>query len=108
MGTIRLPGWRLRKRHISRQALPFANDSSAEENAGFFAVELRQNNELMAADTRFNRLCASTESYTLQAVDPDIAAILVKDKNGEPLTEVERPASWNFTTFRISTMLQVF
>jgi len=51
---------------------------------------LKKNEEdRSSSDVRFNRLSASTESYTLQAVDPDIAAILVKDKNGEPLTEVE-------------------
>ena len=55
----------------------------------FLGVELRQNNEFMAADARFNLLSASTESYTIQAVDPDIAAILVRDRNRELLTEVE-------------------
>ncbi len=55
----------------------------------FLGIELQQNNELMAADARFNRLSISTESYTLQATGPEIAAILVKDRNGLALTEVE-------------------
>ncbi len=55
----------------------------------FLGVELRQNNELMAADARFNLLSARTESFTIQAVESELAAILIKDRNREPLTEVE-------------------
>ncbi len=55
----------------------------------FLGMELRQNNELMAADARFNLLSARTESFTIQAVESDLAAILIKDRNREPLTEVE-------------------
>ena len=55
----------------------------------FLALELQQNNELMAADARFNRMTATTESYTIEALQPDIAAILIKESAGEALTDLE-------------------
>lgn len=55
----------------------------------FLAIELQQNNDLMAAQARFNLLETRTESYTLQITEPDLAEALIKDRNGQTLTEVE-------------------
>ncbi len=55
----------------------------------FLAIEIRQNNELMMADARFNRASNAMGAYELQAKDPVIAPLLVKDRNGELLTEEE-------------------
>ncbi len=35
------------------------------------------------------KLSITTESYSIEAAEPDIAAILVKDRNGEALTEID-------------------
>ena len=39
--------------------------------------------------TQLMKLSITTESYSIEAVEPDIAAILVKDRNGEALTEID-------------------
>jgi hypothetical protein len=48
----------------------------------FLAVELRQSNELISAEARFNMLATRTEPYTLQITERDLPEILVKDRNG--------------------------
>lgn len=55
----------------------------------FLVLELRQNNELMAADARFNQVVLIQQAWTTIAEDPGIVAILVKDRNGGALTEEE-------------------
>ena len=44
----------------------------------FLAMQLRQNNELMDAERRFNRLEISTGSVTLLAMTPSLAAAVAK------------------------------
>jgi hypothetical protein len=44
----------------------------------FLAIQLRQNNELMDAERRFNRLEISTGSVTLLATTPSLAAAVAK------------------------------
>ena len=53
------------------------------------AIEVRQNNDLMAANARFNRLSLSVEAYNLQSANGELAEILVKAINNRELTEVE-------------------
>jgi hypothetical protein len=55
----------------------------------FLGLELRQNNELMAAQARFNRLSIITDAFDTQAVEPCIADILVKDRSDERLSPTE-------------------
>ncbi len=55
----------------------------------FLAIELQQNNELMGAEARFNQMAARIESYTLQVTEPELTEILVRDRKGQALTEVE-------------------
>ena len=55
----------------------------------FLVIELQQNNELMEAEARFNRMTAVTESYTIEALQPEITTILLKESNGDSLTELE-------------------
>ncbi len=55
----------------------------------FLAIEIRQNNELMEAEARFNRVSVSTEAYNIQSTNGDLAEIIVKANNNESLTEVE-------------------
>ena len=55
----------------------------------FLAIELRQNNELMEAEARFNRVSVSKEAYNIQSTNGELAEIVVKVRNDEPLTEVE-------------------
>ena len=53
------------------------------------AIELRQNNELMEAEARFNRLSLSKEAYNIQSTNGELASILVKVNNNAPLSDVE-------------------
>jgi len=54
----------------------------------FLAIELRQNNELMSAQDRFNRLTIGTSGSTALIQRSDLADIFVKARNSE-LNEVE-------------------
>ncbi len=53
------------------------------------AIELRQNNELMAAEARFNRISIQTASITLTVEHPDLAELIVRSQNGGDLTPAE-------------------
>jgi hypothetical protein len=55
----------------------------------FLAFELRQNNELMEAEARFNRVTVSREAYNILSTNGELAEIFVKANNNESLTEVE-------------------
>ena len=55
----------------------------------FLAIELRQNNELMEAEARFNRVSASGEAYNIQSTNGELAEIHVKVNKSQPLTDVE-------------------
>ena len=55
----------------------------------FLGLELRQNNELIAAEAEFNRLSLVTDSYGVVAESSELPALFVKDRNGEELTEEE-------------------
>ena len=56
----------------------------------FLAVELGQNNELMAAEARFNRLSIATESMTILAENPDLAEFLLRANASEALAPHEQ------------------
>ena len=57
----------------------------------FLGYELRQNNELMAAEQRFNRLIIATGTPTMVAENPDLAQAYVKANNDpDSLNAVER------------------
>ena len=56
----------------------------------FLGMELRQNNSLMEAEARFNRLNISTDSWGRWADDGEFAELRVRAARGEELTEVER------------------
>ena len=53
------------------------------------AIELGQNNELMAAQARFERLSVQTESATILAENPDLAGFLLKANSGAELDPIE-------------------
>ena len=54
------------------------------------AYELRQNNELMEAEARFNRLAVATENNESIFENAELAELLLKDRNQEELNELER------------------
>ena len=56
----------------------------------FLAFELRQNNEFMAAEARFNRLSVSMESWSLLAESDALAELRYKDITGVEMTPQER------------------
>jgi hypothetical protein len=51
----------------------------------FFAVELRQNNELLEAEARFNRLQLSWDGWQSLAENGDLADLMVAASNGDTL-----------------------
>ncbi len=53
----------------------------------FLAIELRQNNELLAADARFNRLQLSWNGWQSLAEHSDLTDLIVATRNGEILEE---------------------
>lgn len=55
----------------------------------FLGFELQQNNELMEIEARRTRAGAAEEAYRLIVENGDLAAIFVKEQNGEVLTDIE-------------------
>ena len=55
----------------------------------FLGLELRQNNELMAAEARRGQLSIQMETWGQVVENPDLIPLLVKDRNGEKLTVEE-------------------
>jgi len=56
----------------------------------FLAVELRQNNELLAADARFNRLQMSWNGWQSLAENGDLTALIYAAENGDTLEGPDR------------------
>ena len=56
----------------------------------FVAYEIRQNNELMAADARQVRTSMVIDSWRFGAENGELAEIRVRERSGEELTDAER------------------
>ena len=56
----------------------------------FVAYEIRQNNELMAADARQVRTSMVIDSWRFGAENGELAEIRVRERSGEELTDIER------------------
>ena len=54
------------------------------------AYELRQNNELMKADARLNRVVISIDAWRSTAENDDLAELREREKSGEELSNGER------------------
>jgi hypothetical protein len=57
---------------------------------GILVLEIQQNNALMAAEARFNRLAVQTASITLSVENAEFAELQVRSRDGGELTTVER------------------
>lgn len=57
---------------------------------GFVAYEIRQNNDLMAADARQVRTSIVIDAWRFAAENGDLAELRVRERNGEELTRAER------------------
>ena len=55
----------------------------------FLVAELRQSNDMMAAQDRFNRLTLSNEGWRSLAENGDLTELRVRAANNEPLSDVE-------------------
>lgn len=55
----------------------------------FVGIQISQNNNLMAAEARYNKLSASKEAFNILSTNGELAEIMIKWDNNEPLTEVE-------------------
>jgi hypothetical protein len=60
------------------------------------AYELRQNNELMSAEARFNRLSITVDQYSFRQENPEFDELIWKATQGESLSPFEesRVESW--------------
>ena len=56
----------------------------------FLAIELRQNNELLASEARRNRAASVEASYGILSQDSELASLVLKDVSDESLSELER------------------
>jgi len=54
------------------------------------AYELRQNNNLMAAEARFNRLTINVDQYTSRIEGPGLNELLLRAMEKEPLSPAEQ------------------
>ena len=55
----------------------------------FLAVELNQNNALLESEARATRVQIRSDGWNRMAENPEIVALLVKDRRGEALSEEE-------------------
>ncbi len=53
------------------------------------AIELRQNNQLMEGEARRARASSVQETWTVMAENGELASLIAKDLNGEPLDQVD-------------------
>ena len=56
----------------------------------FLGVELRQNNELSRAEAERSRAAVVREGFGAVAENPELASILLRDAQGDPLTDLEK------------------
>ena len=70
----------------------------------FLAMELRQNNDLMEAEARLNRSNQVRSTWDTMVYEPEMAELLVKDRNGVELTEAEQ---LRLSSFWMSTLYAV-
>ena len=56
----------------------------------FLVVELRQGNELMEAEARFNRLTSARDAWQSIAENGELTELQFRSENGEVLSEVEQ------------------
>jgi hypothetical protein len=64
----------------------------------FLAVELRQNNENLAAQQRAIHFTTVADSWTIVAENPQLSELISKDFGGEALSDaetVQMQAFWN-------------
>jgi len=55
----------------------------------FLGFELRQNNDLMVSEARATRASIAQDGWGYVIENPDLIDLLIKDRNGEQLTEAE-------------------
>lgn len=55
----------------------------------FVALEIRQNNDLMAAEARFNKVMVSRDAWQAIAENGDYASVLVRSRRDEELSETD-------------------
>ena len=55
----------------------------------FVALEIRQNNDLMAAEARFNKVSMSRDAWQAMAENAEYADLLVRAGRGEKLSEAD-------------------
>ena len=74
----------------------------------FLAIELRQNNELLAAQARSDRVALRQADTTLVIENPELLNALVKNGHGEPLTVHENVLLSRYLDFVLVNLQNVY
>ncbi|MGD8339936.1 MAG: hypothetical protein PVH89_04090 [Gammaproteobacteria bacterium] len=65
----------------------------------FLGIELRQNNDFLAAQARLGQLDATVARIQIGLNNPDLADINWRERNGEPLTPAEQNRYFEYALF---------
>jgi len=76
------------------QAITILANVGVIAGIAFLGIELRQNNELMASQQRFNRLAISTGSATIVSESPSLASALAKRVGELTPGEMNQVSNW--------------
>jgi hypothetical protein len=74
----------------------------------FLAIELRQNNELLAAQARSDRVGLRQGDNALLLENPDFASAVMKSVNGEPLTDQENMLVHRYSDYVLINFQNVY
>ena len=74
----------------------------------FLAIELRQNNELLGAQARATRVGLRQADNGLVLGNPELARVLIKHRNSEPMTEYENLLLDHYINFVLVNFQSVY
>lgn len=77
------------KKFEIQQAISILANIGVIASIVFLGFELRQNNELMASEARATYASMDQNGWSFIIENPELIAALIKDRNGEELTEVD-------------------
>jgi hypothetical protein len=75
--------------HALHRWLTLASNIAVLIGVVFVALEIRQNNDLMEAEARFNKVSVSRDAWQAMAENAEYADLLVRARRGEELSETD-------------------
>jgi len=83
------PKWTLVNTEPLHRWLTLSSNIAVLIGVVFVAFEIRQNNDLMAAEARFNKVSLSRDAWQTMAENAEYADLLVRARRGDELSEVD-------------------